>query len=108
MSINTRVIEVAKSKLAAHKVFKELEVKSGISANSWRKVAEEKQRATSEMIEFVCREWPEYAYWMITGWLPPQGIEHKAVTITSRKNINLNNFSDSDLKAWNKEVNQNI
>ena len=76
MSINTRIIEVAKTKLTAHKVFKELEIRSGIKANSWRKVAEEKQRATSEMIEFVCREWPDYAFWLCTGYLADTSVKH--------------------------------
>lgn len=76
MSIETRLIEAAKQMLGVSKVFSELHKASGISADSWRKVSSEKQRATSEMIEWACQKWPHFAFWISTGVLP-QDVVHK-------------------------------
>lgn len=76
MSIETRLIEAAKQELSEAKVYSELEKLSGIKADSWRKVAAGKQRATSEMIEWGCQEWPHYAFWIASGVLPNNEDKH--------------------------------
>lgn len=45
----------------------ELAAGSGIPATSWQKAYTGKQRPTVEMIEYVARSWPSYAYWLATG-----------------------------------------
>ena len=51
--------------------------KTGISSKRWRHVAVAKQqRITSDMVESLCRCFPEYAFWIVTGQLPDAGIVH--------------------------------
>lgn len=40
---------------------------SGIASISWQKAVNAKQRPTAEMIEAVALQWPQYAFWLITG-----------------------------------------
>jgi hypothetical protein len=47
--------------------FKELEVVTGVQADSWKSWFHGRQRPTAEMIEVVCKAWPEYAFWLATG-----------------------------------------
>lgn len=47
--------------------WKELEEISGISTHSWQKAYLGKQRPTSEMLEAVAKEWPQYAFWLMCG-----------------------------------------
>ena len=76
MGIDERIFEVIDVKLGRKKIYEVLERSSGISRASWKNAAYKKQRATSEMIEFVCKQWPEYCYWIGTGAKPYQDIEH--------------------------------
>ena len=41
---------------------------TGISASKWRDLDRGRTKAvTAEMIEALCRCWPEFAYWFVTG-----------------------------------------
>ena len=41
---------------------------TGISASKWRDLDRGKTKAaTAEMIEAVCKTWPEFAFWFVTG-----------------------------------------
>ncbi len=40
---------------------------SGISEDRWKNAWHGKQRYTSEMIEFICRQWPDRANWLVLG-----------------------------------------
>lgn len=45
-----------------------LEEITGVRASKWRDLDREKTKAvTAEMIDELCRFWPEYAYWFVTG-----------------------------------------
>ncbi|MBU3545484.1 hypothetical protein ICN49_11190 [Polynucleobacter sp. MWH-Mekk-B1] len=56
--------------------FADLEKLSGIKAGSWRHAYYGQQRATCDMIEFTCRYVPHYAYWIVTGAAPEDGMEN--------------------------------
>jgi|GEM_PF-1206200 len=47
---------------------RELEVKSGISQQVWSKALNGKQRLNSDHLEFLCREYKDYAFWLTTGF----------------------------------------
>lgn len=41
---------------------------TGVRASKWRDLSREKTKAvTAEMIDELCRYWPEFAYWFVTG-----------------------------------------
>lgn len=76
MTIEQRLITAAKQKLQESKIYAELEKLSGIKATSWRAVAGERQRATSEMLEWACQQWPQYAFWIATGETATEDLKH--------------------------------
>ncbi len=76
MPIEARLIEAAREALGSSKVFSKLELLSGIKSDSWQKVAAGKQRATSEMIEWACQEWPQFTYWIASGVKPTEEEQH--------------------------------
>lgn len=47
--------------------FRTLADASGISADTWKSFWYGRQRATEEMLAYVCCEWPEMAFWVATG-----------------------------------------
>lgn len=47
--------------------FKALANASGISFDSWKGTWHNKQRPTTEMVQFVARAWPQFAFWLATG-----------------------------------------
>jgi hypothetical protein len=77
LSIESRLIEAAKYEFGDQRVFSKLQERSGISAESWRKVNSQKQRSTSQMIEWACQEWPHFAFWISSGVLPDIDLKHK-------------------------------
>ncbi|MDR6740990.1 hypothetical protein J2X56_003014 [Herbaspirillum sp. 1173] len=69
--LSARVRNVIFEKTAVVKRFKNLEDMTKISSESWKSVMYKKQRPTAEMIEAVCRRWPQYAFWVATGITDP-------------------------------------
>lgn len=65
--IDNRLISLIEYKMNSNKRFKELEEKTGIAANRWQSVWHGRQRAMPDMIEIICRIFPEYAFWLTTG-----------------------------------------
>jgi hypothetical protein len=47
--------------------FRSLAEISTITADSWKGTWHHKQRPTSEMVQFVARTWPQFAFWLCTG-----------------------------------------
>jgi hypothetical protein len=47
--------------------FKQLAEASGIGQDSWKNTWHDKQRPTTEMVQYVARTWPQYAFWLATG-----------------------------------------
>ncbi|GHD66106.1 hypothetical protein [Jeongeupia chitinilytica] len=71
LDISARMQEVLRSQTPERGRFRTLEEKSGIKAGNWKSFWYGKQRANSEMIEWVCQTWPEYAFWLVTGIADP-------------------------------------
>jgi hypothetical protein len=55
-----------------------LEERTRLPAQSWKKFLEGRQRASLDMVEAVCREWPEYAFWISTGLTD---VEHGHISV---------------------------
>lgn len=47
--------------------WKALQHKTGVSAEKWRNFNRGATKSSSEMIEAVSKEWPQYAFWLVTG-----------------------------------------
>src|SRR5471030_2335210 len=65
--ISERIRTVIEHKLDGKKRTQALETSTGISGETWRKLLGGKQNATLLMLEAVCKQWPEYAFWLATG-----------------------------------------
>ncbi len=39
----------------------------GVSLSLIKSVEWKRQRPTAELIEAICRTWPQFAYWLVTG-----------------------------------------
>lgn len=89
MAIEERIKKAVTKAMGNKKVFDRLEEKSGIKNSSWQAMLYGRQRATSEMIEFVCREWPEYAFWLCTGYLADSSVKHTSPKKEEVLNLNL-------------------
>ena len=76
MSIGERIKEVLELKLGRKGKIVAVERLSGINKSSWNSALSGKQRPTAEMIQFVCREWPDYAFWVCTGYLSDASVKH--------------------------------
>lgn len=51
-----------------HSEYNYFEELTGVRASKWRDLDREKTKAvTAEMIEELCRVWPEFAYWFVAG-----------------------------------------
>jgi hypothetical protein len=70
--IREKIIAIVEAETSHIKRFKLLSELSGISADTWKNVWHRRQRATEEMIAFVGKKWPDYAYWMVTGDTEPE------------------------------------
>jgi hypothetical protein len=66
-NLQNRLIELIKVATLEHRRFKQLEELTGIPADRWKNFWLGRQRPTAEMIEAVCQNWPEYAFWLVTG-----------------------------------------
>lgn len=78
MGIEARLFQALKEEInvKSSPFFSELETISGIKSGSWKHVYYGHQRATSGMIEFCCRYFPKYAYWIATGATPDSSMVH--------------------------------
>lgn len=66
-SIQDRFREVIRHNTSEARRFADLQALTGITANSWNKAYNLKQRPTPEMLQAVAQLWPEYAFWLATG-----------------------------------------
>jgi len=56
--------------------WKGLSDKTGVSAEKWRNFNRGATKASTEMIEAICMEWPQYAFWLTTGVSDENGGHH--------------------------------
>ncbi|MCD4500164.1 hypothetical protein [Chromobacterium vaccinii] len=71
ISLQGRLWLVIESEISSNRRFKELEGRTGIPADRWKALSLNRQRPTAEMIEAICKEWPQYAFWLSTGVSDP-------------------------------------
>lgn len=72
MKIEKRLKTLISNQVGDKRRFAELEERSQIPSNSWKAMWQERQRPTLEMVEFAAKEWPDYAYWLVTGDTEPE------------------------------------
>jgi hypothetical protein len=79
-NLDERMRRVVDSKIPNIQKFRELQRISNdtIAANNWKNWYHGKQRPTVQMIEFVCKKYPEMAFWISVGVLPPTTITHSS------------------------------
>jgi len=70
MTIEARIKIAIKCEMGNQKVFERLEAESQIGSGSWKAMLYGKQRATSEMIQFICLNFPNLVFWMMVGTTP--------------------------------------
>ncbi|MGE5648878.1 MAG: hypothetical protein ACM34A_01665 [Bacillota bacterium] len=68
MSLSERMRIVVSKVTTEYRRFKQLETLTGIQADTWKSWFHGRQRPTAEMIEAICSGWPEYAFWVSTGY----------------------------------------
>lgn len=98
MAIEQRIKEIAEARLG-QKIYEKLEDASGISRHSWKNALNKKQRATSEMIEFIARNWPEYAFWLVTGTMAKNHLGQHQVPIPGYSGIFVGDDPEDHPKA---------
>ncbi|MFZ6760831.1 hypothetical protein ACO0K9_26790 [Undibacterium sp. Ji50W] len=86
-TISSRVKIVVENEIQEFRRAAALFEKSGIAAESWKKFLAGKQNASHEMIQYVCQEWPENAFWIATG-ITDSSHGHIAPDIAYKNNVN--------------------
>ncbi|EEG06930.1 hypothetical protein [Pseudogulbenkiania ferrooxidans] len=71
-TLGDRIMLIIKEKTSEVRRWKELEEISGIAATTWQSFGRARQRATSEMVEAVSKQWPQFAFWLVTGLTDPE------------------------------------
>ncbi|HZX31560.1 MAG TPA: hypothetical protein VFF03_09430 [Rhodocyclaceae bacterium] len=66
-SLDQRAKELIDEFFGGRGRFAELEKQSGIPLNRWKNFVYGKQRASQEMIDFLCKSYPEESDWLQTG-----------------------------------------
>ena len=72
MNISERLKLILKAEMTTHKRFKTLEELTGISAESWRAFENDRQKPSADMVAWVSKLWPDYAFWLATGITEPE------------------------------------
>lgn len=62
-----RILQIIEQVTESHRKFKQFEELTGIGSTKWQNLGQGKQRANEEMIEAIGKQWPQYAYWLVTG-----------------------------------------
>jgi predicted MPP superfamily phosphohydrolase len=66
-TMTVRLLQLVKIKTEEYRRFKTLEGLTGVPGDTWKSWFHGRQRPTAEMIEAICKVWPEYAFWLVTG-----------------------------------------
>lgn len=65
--LRDRLKAVLRAGMPARGFFRSLEEASGISVDSWKALAYDRQKPSPEMLGFAFATWPETAFWLATG-----------------------------------------
>lgn len=66
-TLGIRLLGLIQTKIQGGKRFKQLEELTGIGARRWNAFSLGSQQPTIEMVEAVCKVWPQHAFWLTTG-----------------------------------------
>jgi len=66
-TIKDRIIELIEYSTEPHRKFSQFEEITGVKRQTWQNLATNKQRANEDMLEAIAKNWPQYAYWVMTG-----------------------------------------
>lgn len=66
-TLGIRLLGLIETKIQGGKRFKQLEELTGIGARRWNAFSLGSQQPTIEMVEAVCKAWPQHAFWLATG-----------------------------------------
>lgn len=50
-----------------NRIWRSMEILTGVSGRSWQNAIRGQQRPTVAMFEAIGRVWPQYAFWLMTG-----------------------------------------
>ena len=62
-----RVLILMQSKTMGSKHLKMIEGLTGVSSERWKAISAKKQNVTIDILEIVCKTWPQHAFWLMTG-----------------------------------------
>jgi hypothetical protein len=65
--LTCRVLKLIECKTSGSKHLKMMEELTGISSERWKAISAKKQNVTIEILEVVCKTWPQHAFWLATG-----------------------------------------
>ena len=71
-TISERFKILIETRIQTHRRYANLERDSGIKAISWRSATNGTQRPTAEMLQAISRQFPENAFWLVTGYTDSQ------------------------------------
>jgi hypothetical protein len=66
-SLGDRLKIAIENNLQPYRRFAALSSMTGIPADRWKAFFLGRQRPTEEMIEGICKAWPQHAFWLTTG-----------------------------------------
>lgn len=66
-TLQDRLIAVLRTQTQDRGRFRWLAEHSGLSESNWKSCYYARQRPNPEMLEWVCREWPQFTLWLMTG-----------------------------------------
>lgn len=114
-SIQDRVISLINHLLPEYGRFSILEKESGgkASSASWKSMFHKRQRPTTDMLETICRLWPEYVEWIMIGKtdteqydpINPQYFQTMAIRVESSSTYNnLYNYNKLNDLGLSKKI----
>ncbi|MFZ6693667.1 hypothetical protein [Undibacterium sp. SXout20W] len=68
-NLSKRLYDLVLFKTNEYRRFKQLETITGVQADTWKSWFHGRQRPTSEMIETIAKLWPQYGFWLVTGFV---------------------------------------
>ena len=94
-----RLIKLLDKELREWGRFKELATRSAMSESNWKNVWYGRQRPNVEMLEWACREWPQYVLWLMTGSAYPAVGQIRPVLDEYRAAMHQDLWSSKRMKA---------
>lgn len=101
--IRDRLLEAIYQELPKKGAIATLSKESKIPSTSWQNVASGRQRATEEMIEFVCRKWPRYINYIAAGLEENEDQTTPERERIEKLDLNIENLYKKEPIDWSKD-----